>query len=70
MDEDTAERLQVKVNVETLIAQRCTSNSMLGSARQYFEKAKNALENQSRNEYQCLNLLLAVVLKSKATLRA
>jgi hypothetical protein len=46
------ERLQVKVNVETLIKRGRTAQStnMLGSARQYFEKAKIALENQTNHD--------------------
>ena len=49
-DEDKQlERLQVKVNVETLIkrGRAALQTNMLGSARQYFEKAKAALENQN-----------------------
>lgn len=48
------ERLQLKVNVETLIKRGRTAQStnMLGSARQYYEKAKLALENQTvQDEY-------------------
>ena len=49
-EEKHLERLQIKVNVETLIKRgRAAQNTgMLGSARQYFEKAKAALENQSQ----------------------
>ena len=53
-EEKHLERLQIKVNVETLIKRgRAAQNTgMLGSARQYFEKAKAALENQSQlDEY-------------------
>lgn len=48
------ERLQLKVNVETLVkrGRGALQTNMLGSARQYFEKAKKALENQSQpDEY-------------------
>lgn len=48
------ERLQLKVNVETLIkrGRSALQSNMLGSARQYFEKAIVALENQtSPDEY-------------------
>lgn len=50
IDEDkTLERLQLKVNVETLIrrGRSAMQSNMLGSARQYFEKAVAALENQN-----------------------
>ncbi|MEW9796858.1 hypothetical protein [Alteromonas sp. CYL-A6] len=53
------ERLQIKVNVETLIKRgRSALNSgMLGSARQYFEKAVTALENQANpDEYSMSRL--------------
>jgi hypothetical protein len=60
MDEDKQlERLQVKVNVETLIkrGRAALQTNMLGSARQYFEKAKNALENQNpQDEYSMSKL--------------
>ncbi len=60
MDEDKQlERLQVKVNVETLIkrGRAALQTNMLGSARQYFEKAKNALENQNpQDEYSTSKL--------------
>ncbi|GGF56928.1 hypothetical protein [Alteromonas lipolytica] len=44
------ERLQLKVNVETLIrrGRAAQQTSMLGSARQYFEKAITALEAQTQ----------------------
>lgn len=43
------ERLQLKVNVETLMkrGKSAVQTGMLGSARQYYEKALNALENQT-----------------------
>ncbi|GEA11101.1 hypothetical protein [Alteromonas sp. KUL49] len=46
------ERLQIKVNVETLIkrGKGALQTNMLGSARQYFEKAKSALENQTQHD--------------------
>lgn len=53
LDEDKQlERLQVKVNVETLIkrGRAALQTNMLGSARQYFEKAKIALENQNTQD--------------------
>lgn len=44
------ERLQLKVNVETLIrrGRAAQQTNMLGSARQYYEKAVKALENQAQ----------------------
>lgn len=44
------ERLQLKVNVETLIrrGRSAQQTTMLGSARQYYEKALTALENQTQ----------------------
>ena len=60
MDEDKQlERLQLKVNVETLIkrGRAALQTNMLGSARQYFEKAKTALENQNpQDEYSTSKL--------------
>ena len=54
-EEDKAlERLQLKVNVETLIrrGRAAMQTNMLGSARQYFEKGIKALEAQSnKDEY-------------------
>ncbi|GGW88369.1 hypothetical protein [Alteromonas halophila] len=53
-EERHLERLQLKINVETLVkrANSALAANMLGSARQYFEKAINALENQSNpDEY-------------------
>lgn len=53
------ERLQVKVNVETLVkrGRAALQTNMLGSARQYFEKAKLALENQTpQDEYSASRL--------------
>ncbi len=53
------ERLQLKVNVETLVkrGRGALQTNMLGSARQYFEKAKKALENQSQpDEYTASRL--------------
>ncbi|MCU7554198.1 hypothetical protein OCL06_06280 [Alteromonas sp. ASW11-19] len=46
------ERLQLKVNVETLIRRGRSGmqSNMLGSARQYFEKAVTALENQTQQD--------------------
>lgn len=55
MQEDRSlERLQLRVNVETLARRgnAALSSGMLGSARQYFEKAINALEAQTQpDEY-------------------
>ncbi|MDM7860992.1 hypothetical protein QTP81_10320 [Alteromonas sp. ASW11-36] len=55
MQEDRSlERLQLRVNVETLARRgnAALSSSMLGSARQYFEKAIGALEAQTQpDEY-------------------
>ena len=55
MQEDRSlERLQLRVNVETLARRgnAALSSNMLGSARQYFEKAINALEAQTQpDEY-------------------
>ncbi|WP_100657399.1 hypothetical protein [Alteromonas flava] len=55
MHEDrTLERLQLRVNVETLArrGKAALSSNMLGSARQYFEKAIGALEAQTQpDEY-------------------
>ena len=48
------ERLQLRINVETLVkrGRGAMQSNMLGSARQYFEKAITALENQSQpDEY-------------------
>ncbi|WP_139138953.1 hypothetical protein [Alteromonas confluentis] len=53
------ERLQLKVNVETLVKRGRTAmqSGMLGSARQYFEKAIKALEAQSQpDEYMASRL--------------
>lgn len=46
------ERLQLKVNVETLTrrGRAAMQSNMLGSARQYFEKAVAALENQTQQD--------------------
>lgn len=46
------EKLQLKVNVETLTRRGRTAmqSNMLGSARQYFEKAIAALENQTQQD--------------------
>lgn len=49
IEEDRAlENLQIKINVETLMQRGSAAmrNNMMGSARQYFEKAKVALEKQ------------------------
>ena len=55
MHEDRSlERLQLRVNVETLArrGKAALGSNMLGSARQYFEKAINALEAQTQpDEY-------------------
>ncbi|BFT30305.1 DNA repair ATPase [Alteromonas sp. D210916BOD_24] len=53
------ERLQLKVNVETLIkrGRGAQQTNMLGSARQYYEKAKKALENQSQPDEYCVSRL-------------
>jgi len=48
------EKLQLKVNVETLVkrGRNALQSNMLGSARQYFEKAITALDNQTQpDEY-------------------
>ncbi len=46
------EKLQLKVNVETLTrrGRAAMQSNMLGSARQYFEKAVAALENQTQQD--------------------
>lgn len=46
------EKLQLKVNVETLTrrGRAAMQSNMLGSARQYFEKAIAALENQTQQD--------------------
>lgn len=55
MQEDrNLERMQLRVNVETLArrGKAALSSNMLGSARQYFEKAINALDAQTQpDEY-------------------
>ncbi|RDV26001.1 hypothetical protein DXV75_07905 [Alteromonas aestuariivivens] len=54
------ERLQLRINVETLIrrGRSALQAGMLGSARQYFEKASTALESQSQpDEYVKARLL-------------
>ena len=55
MQEDrNLERLQLRVNVETLArrGKAALASNMLGSARQYFEKAINALDAQTQpDEY-------------------
>lgn len=51
MQEDKSlERLQLRVNVETLArrGQAAMSSNMLGSARQYYEKAIGALQGQNQ----------------------
>jgi len=58
-EEKQLERLQVKVNVETLSKRGRTAHqsNMLGSARQYYEKAIAALENQNhQDEYSTAKL--------------
>ena len=58
-EDKNLERLQLKVNVETLIkrGKSAMQSGMLGSARQYFEKAIKALENQSQpDEYAIARL--------------
>ena len=62
-DEDKQlERLQVKVNVETLIkrGRAALQTNMLGSARQYFEKAKAALESQNPQDDYSTSKLAAL----------
>ncbi|QPG04291.1 hypothetical protein IT774_08315 [Salinimonas marina] len=52
-EEDKAlERLQLKINVETLIkrGRNAMQSNMMGSSRQYFEKAVAALENQPQTD--------------------
>jgi hypothetical protein len=51
-EEKQLERLQIKVNVETLVKRGRSAHqtNMLGSARQYYEKAKTALENQAQKD--------------------
>eukprot|EP01093_Parvamoeba_rugata_P010226 TRINITY_DN278_c0_g1_i4.p1 TRINITY_DN278_c0_g1~~TRINITY_DN278_c0_g1_i4.p1 ORF type:complete len:252 (+),score=51.49 TRINITY_DN278_c0_g1_i4:342-1097(+) len=51
-EEKQLERLQIKVNVETLIkrGRSAHQSNMLGSARQYYEKAKSALEGQNQQD--------------------
>lgn len=51
-EEKHLERLQIKVNVETLIKRGRSAHqtNMLGSARQYYEKAKMALDNQAQKD--------------------
>lgn len=53
------ERLQVRVNVETLIrrGRAAQKTNMLGSARQYYEKAQTALENQTQPDEFCRSRL-------------
>lgn len=58
-EEKQLERLQIKVNVETLIkrGRAAHQSNMLGSARQYYEKANSALEGQSQqDEYSTTRL--------------
>ncbi|WP_421131423.1 hypothetical protein [Alteromonas sp. A079] len=58
-EERQLERLQVKVNVETLTkrGRAAHQSNMLGSARQYYEKAIAALENQNQqDEYSTAKL--------------
>lgn len=53
-EDKNLERLQLKVNVETLVkrGRSAMQSNMLGSARQYFEKAITALDNQNQpDEY-------------------
>ncbi|MBU3022935.1 hypothetical protein [Aestuariibacter sp. A3R04] len=49
-EDKNLERLQLKVNVETLVkrGRSALQSNMLGSARQYFEKAITALDNQTQ----------------------
>lgn len=51
------EKLQLKVNVETLSrrGRAAMQSNMLGSARQYFEKAVAALENQTQPDDYTIN---------------
>lgn len=53
------ERLQLKVNVETLArrGRNAMQSGMLGSARQYYEKAIAALENQTQPDEYVLTRL-------------
>jgi hypothetical protein len=54
LEDRTLESLQLRVNVETLArrGKAALSSNMIGSARQYFEKAINALEAQTQpDEY-------------------
>lgn len=61
MQEDKSlERLQLRVNVETLARRGRTAmaSNMLGSARQYFEKAIGALEAQTQPDEYAQNRLV------------
>lgn len=61
MQEDKSlERLQLRVNVETLArrGRAALSSNMLGSARQYFEKAIGALEGQTQPDEYAQNRLV------------
>ncbi len=58
-EDKSLERLQLRVNIETLIkrGRNAMQSGMLGSARQYFEKAIKALENQAQpDEYMVTRL--------------
>ena len=58
-EDKNLERLQLRVNIETLIkrGRNAMQSGMLGSARQYFEKAIKALENQTQpDEYMVTRL--------------
>ncbi len=62
-EEDKAlERLQLKINVETLIkrGRNAMQSNMMGSGRQYFEKAVAALENQPQSD-EYINTKLAAL---------
>ncbi len=61
------ERLQLKVNVDTLAkrGQAAIQSNMLGSARQYFEKAIKALEAQNNQDEYCTKQ--AIVYREKLT---
>ncbi|QJR82579.1 hypothetical protein CA267_018375 [Alteromonas pelagimontana] len=61
-EEKYLERLQLKVNVETLVKRgnAALQANMLGSARQYFEKAVVALENQTQPDDYVKTRILTV----------
>ncbi|WP_218353819.1 hypothetical protein [Alteromonas lipotrueiana] len=62
-EEDKAlERLQLRINVETLIkrGRNAMQSNMMGSGRQYFEKAVTALENQPQTDDYIENRLTSL----------